>query len=96
MLIDLSGMMVNTRTKFAEAKYFLDVLPQMANNPDGFYYNLSAFLTAWRSTLDVMLYDLAEHFSLGFSREDEMSVARAYEKMRQIIEEAETSFAVRL
>jgi hypothetical protein len=50
----------------------LDILPQVASDSDGFYYNLSAFLTAWRSTLDVMLYDLAEHFSLGFTREDEM------------------------
>lgn len=77
---------MDTRTKLGEAKYFLDILSSMANNPDGFYYNLSAFLSAWRSTLDVMLYDFAEHFSLCSTREDDMNlrdfkvVARALHK----------------
>lgn len=64
---------MDTRSKLSEAQYFLDNLPNVQNNPEEFYYNLSAFLTAWRSALDVMLYDLAEHFNLGFTREDEMT-----------------------
>jgi hypothetical protein len=64
---------LHTRNKLAEAKYFLDILPNMTDDDDGFHYNLSAFLSAWRSTLDIMLYDLAEHFLLCFTREDDMS-----------------------
>ena len=65
---------MDTRSKLSETNYFLNNLPNVQNNPDEFYYNLSAFLTAWRSVLDVMLYDFAEHFNLRFTREDEMTV----------------------
>ncbi len=63
---------MQTRRKLREACYFCERLSQ-AKNDDEFYFNLSAFLNAWRGILDVMLYDLAEHYSLGFSREDLMS-----------------------
>ena len=59
-----------TRAKLAEAKFFLDRLQGAATDFDPFYYNLSAFLSAWRSTLDIMLYDFVEIFPLGFTRED--------------------------
>ena len=45
----------------------------MQDNQDEFYYNLSAFLNAWRSALDVMLYDMGEHFHLGITREDNIT-----------------------
>jgi hypothetical protein len=64
---------MDTRHKLSEAKYFLDKLPNLKDNPDEFYYNLSAFLNAWRSALDIMLYDMAEHFNLGLTRDDEMT-----------------------
>lgn len=79
-----------TRDKLNEAKYFFEILSQVHEEPDKFYYNLSAFITAWRSVLDVMLYDLAEHYSLGFSRDVDMThkeffaVAKALKKTEAI------------
>jgi hypothetical protein len=60
---------MDTRKKLCEAKYFLDLLPCFQEDENKFRYNLSAFLSAWRSVLDIMLYDFDEHFSLGFTRE---------------------------
>ena len=45
---------------------------------DGFRYNVSAFLNAWRGLLDVMLYDFDEFFNLGFTREVEMNDKEFY------------------
>jgi len=42
--------MNNTRQKLEEAKYFLNQLQLFVNNPKKFYFNLSAFLSAARST----------------------------------------------
>ena len=64
---------MHTRNKLREAKYFLDILPEMQEDADKFDYNLSAFLNAWRSVLDIMLYDFAENYALGFSRDVEMN-----------------------
>jgi len=66
-------MVAFTRTKLAEAEFFLDRLPETADNSDIFYYQISAFLTAWRSTLDIMLYDFADRYPLRFTREDDIS-----------------------
>jgi hypothetical protein len=64
---------MDTRNKLNEAKYFLDALNRTQNTPEKFQYNLSAFLNAWRSVLDVMLYDFAEFYSLGFTREEKLT-----------------------
>jgi hypothetical protein len=64
---------MDTRKKLSEAKYFLGLLPIFQEDTNKFYYNLSAFLNAWRSVLDIMLYDFAEHYSLGFTREVELN-----------------------
>jgi len=69
---------MDTRNKLKEAKYFLDILTQAQNEADKFYYDLSAFLTAWRSVLDVMLYDFAEYYALGFNRDVEMTHKEFY------------------
>jgi hypothetical protein len=61
-----------TRKKLEEARYFSKRLSG-AKDDDEFHFNLSAFLNAWRSILDVMLYDLAEHYALGFSRDEELN-----------------------
>ena len=45
----------------------------MDEDDEEFYFNLSAFLNAWRSILDVMMYDFNDFFALGFSREDEIT-----------------------
>jgi len=60
-----------TRKRLDEARYFYNRLIG-AQNDDDFYFNLSAFLNAWRSILDVMLYDFNKHYSLGFSTEDQL------------------------
>lgn len=62
---------MDTRKKLQEAKYFLDMLPH-TKNKDEFHFTLSAFLSAWRSVLDVMLYDFAEYYDIGLTREDKM------------------------
>jgi len=68
----MEGANMETRNKLKEAKYFLEILPKAQEEPDIFYYNLGAFLNSWRSVLDIMLYDFAEYYALGFTREDDM------------------------
>jgi len=58
---------MRARKKLDEAAYFLNALKR--TDTEAFDYNLSAFLCAWRSILDVMLFDFAEKYSLGFSPE---------------------------
>ena len=69
---------MDTRKKLREANYFmgelLGELGKRGQTPEPFDFYMSAFLHAWRGVLDVMLYDFAEHFSLGFSREDELNI----------------------
>lgn len=55
--------------KLDEARYFLDKLKTLDKGSDDFMFNLSAFLTAWRSVIDVMLYDYMEKY-FGFAREE--------------------------
>jgi hypothetical protein len=38
-----------------------------------FSFNFSAFLSAWKGVPEVLLYDFAERFGIGFTREDYMS-----------------------
>lgn len=63
---------MDTRNKLEEARYFLDALIRKERIPKEFIYNLSAFLGAWTSVPDVMLYDFAEHYRIGLTREDRM------------------------
>ena len=46
--------------KLAEAKYFLKKLHESNEYELGF--NLSAFIQAWRSVFDILLYDYAEQY----------------------------------
>ena len=80
---------MDTGKKVREADYFLNVLQQTSfNNRDEFHYNLSAFLSAYRSILDIMLYDFAEIYRIGLTRENKMfyhdfnSVAHATQNTR--------------
>ena len=63
-----------TRQKLKEAEYFLDNLLEIDSekSPELFQFNLSAFLSAWRSVLDIMLYDFALHFFPSLSRDDKI------------------------
>jgi len=70
-------MMLHFQEKLEEARYFLQKLeetPQYNVHDREFMYLLSAFLTSWRSVTDLILYDYAEIFSLGLSREDDISL----------------------
>jgi hypothetical protein len=69
---------MQTRNKLEESKYFLDILPTVREDPNGFRCNLSAFLNAWRSLLDVMLYDFGEFYNLSFTRQVEMNDKEFY------------------
>ncbi len=60
------------REKLEEAKHFLDLLDKTPAESQVFDYYLSAYLSAWRSVLDVMLFDFAQSYSLGFNREDRL------------------------
>ena len=68
------GSGLDTRNKLEEARYFLKEFIRTQKEPDTHkpYFNLSAFLSAWRSVLDVMLYDFATHYNIGLTREDKM------------------------
>lgn len=71
---------METRKKLEETRFFLEKfqksLVRVAEKES--YYYLSAFLGAWRSVLDVMLYDFAEFYSLGLTREDRMDGSGFY------------------
>jgi hypothetical protein len=61
---------MDSRKRLGEAKFFLDQLKNHESDSEKFEYYMTAFLTSWRSVMDVMLYDVAEHF-LGLSRDDQ-------------------------
>jgi len=62
---------MDTINKLREAKYFLEAVTKTKTTQKRlFIYNLSAFLSAWRSVLDVMLYDFAVHYCIGLTRAD--------------------------
>ena len=64
---------MDAEKKIQEAEYFLNQLRNIPQDSDEFMYNLSAFLNAWRSVLDVMLYDYAEKFVLGLTRDERIT-----------------------
>lgn len=63
----------NTRSKLKEAEYFLQELLQRKDDYPTCLYLLSAFLSAWKSVLDVMLYDFVNFYPLGLENEDKIS-----------------------
>ena len=77
------------RAKIKEAKYFLGQMrgAQDKLDEDLFKYNLNAFLAAWRSVPEFVLYDYAERNSLGISREDEekMHIANQFRVVANVI-----------
>ena len=67
---------MQSEEKLREARYFLDKLrtmPEDTEHEREYMYLLSAFLNSWRSVMDVMLYDYAEKFSLGFTRQERIT-----------------------
>jgi hypothetical protein len=59
--------------KLSEARYFLDKMKTLKSEPEEFMHNLSAFLSAWRSLPDILLYDYAEKY-FAWGREDRFSM----------------------
>ena len=64
-------------SKLRETQYFLDRLHDLKGDPREFKYNLSAFVTAWRSVFDVLLYDYAEKY-FNTNREQEKVTPDAF------------------
>jgi len=54
----------STRDKLEEARYFLEQFGETITKPKKNRFYLSAFLHAWRSVIDIMLYDFAEYYGL--------------------------------
>jgi len=71
---DQTEVKMETRKKLEEARFFLEEFRKSVRGvteKKSSYY-LSAFLGAWRSVLDVMLYDFAKYYSLGLTQEDKV------------------------
>lgn len=81
---------MDAEKKIQEAEYFLNQLRNIPQDSDEFMYNLSAFLNAWRSVLDVMLYDYAEKFALGLTR-DEKITERDFEVVAKALQHTQAS-----
>ena len=62
---------IHVDKKLDECLFFLGKLTS-AKDSEKFGYYYSAFLTSWRSVFDVLLYDAAIFYDLGFTREMEM------------------------
>lgn len=63
--------------KLEEARYFLRMLnatPQDIPHEREFMHVVSAFLSSWRSVLDVILYDYSDKYHFGFSRDEAISI----------------------
>jgi len=54
----------STRDKLEEARYFLEQFGKTITKPKKNRFYLSAFLHAWRSVIDIMLYDFAKYFGV--------------------------------
>lgn len=64
---------MDTGKKLREADFFLKALHKTSfNNRDEFHYYQSAFLSSYRSILDIMLYDFAELYRIGLTRENRL------------------------
>lgn len=54
----------STRNKLEEARYFLEQFRETLLKPNRSRFYLNAFLLAWRSFIEIMLYDFAEYYGL--------------------------------
>lgn len=59
-------MSFSTPDKLEEAQYFLERFCETTIKPKINKFYLSAFLQAWRSVIDIMLYDFAEYFGFEY------------------------------
>jgi hypothetical protein len=71
-----SAEAIQAYTKLDESAFFLEKLKEIRGtsipeNPEQNFY-FSAFLHAWKGALDVLLYDFAIIYDLGFDRNDKM------------------------
>lgn len=76
--------------KLREAEYFLKKLRELLLEEPRiteFSYNLSAFITAWRSVFDVLLYDYAERY-FNIDRDDKIQfLSRDFKVSAQAIKD---------
>lgn len=70
--------------KLSEAFYFLEKLRESSKRDLSF--NLSAFVQAWRSVFDVLLYDYAEQY-FGYPPERTVKITKeSFEKIAEVLE----------
>jgi len=81
---------MEAKRKLEEARYFVKRIEECRNAEDEFLYNLSGFLNAWRSIVEVMLYDFAERYSLGLTRQQRIT-PRDFEIAAQVLGRTEAS-----
>lgn len=74
--------MTNTRQKLLEAKYFLERMIESQSERDAFKYNLSAFLTAFRSVTLLMQKEFKNHLGFADWYEIQQGRLKADDKMK--------------
>lgn len=65
---------MDTRFKLEEAQYFLKKLIRLKAEPELANFYLSAFLSAWRSVLDVALFDFVKYYPLRLDEESKLRI----------------------
>ena len=70
----MTSTKIHAEIKLRECKYFLDIIKKSIGEELLFYF--SAFLSSWRSVLDILLIDAAIAFELNISREKFFSLNR--------------------
>lgn len=63
---------MHSQKKLKECEFFLNKLERLDEDDTEWDFYYSAFLAAWRSVLDVLLYDAAFQFNLGFTIDDKI------------------------
>lgn len=76
----MGGLDTGAISKLKEANYFLNHMKKFdilhATSLSEFDYYHSAFLSAWASVMDLMLFNFANKYRLGFSDEDRLDEER--------------------
>ena len=70
--LDESRENMHSQKKYKECVFFFKKLERFDEDDIEWDFYYSAFLAAWRSVLDVLLYDAAFRFNLGFTINDKI------------------------
>ena len=83
---------IHALEKLKEVAYFLNQID--TGNSDAYSYHVSAFLSAWRSVFDILLYDAAEAFDLGFIRTEKRNDHQFLEEAKRLENSVAQAFHV--